>query len=157
MILRNPVRIYGMDFPCAEAMTSVCQCFGIRDSALTGTFAWGACSPSTVCMDTTGLNVWKACRHGPRSSLQNHNLPVQQGVLAQAQHSTPGPALRTVKVSSNLSAHTHLDISSWFSNTFLLCLPNSQRQQFWQSQSKCNCVIISFLVAVAHEVLSDYT
>lgn len=62
--------------------------------------------------DNTGLKVQKARLHGPRSSLQSHNLPFQQDVLAQAQHSTPGPALSMVKVSSNLSACTHLDISS---------------------------------------------
>lgn len=69
-------------------------------------------APAQFVQDNTGLDVQKAGLHGPRSSLQNYNLPLQQGELAQAQHSSSEPALSMVKISSNLSACTHLDISS---------------------------------------------
>lgn len=69
-------------------------------------------APARFVQGRTGLDAQKACLHGPRSSLQNHNLPFQQGVLAQAQHSASGRALSTGKVNSNVSACTHLYISS---------------------------------------------
>lgn len=86
-----------------------------------------------------------------------HNSVLQQGRLAQAQqHHTSGQALSTGKMISNLSACIHLDKASNFSNTFLLWLPSSQWRQFWQSQSKYNCIIISSHAVAAHKVLGRY-